>query len=74
MTTTGKERGTCQPKGVWQIAQKQVERINTSHGDAAHGNPSQQGLSITELTTRQQDKKDILQCKVVRKEKFHENG
>lgn len=53
MTTTGKERGTCQLNGVWQIAQERVKRINTSHSDAVHGNPSQQVVSITELITRQ---------------------
>lgn len=74
MTTTGKERGTCQLKGVWQITQKQIERINTSHGDAVHGNPSQQVVSIAELITRQEDEKHTLQCKTALKEKIHENG
>jgi len=52
MTTTGKYRAICQLKGVWQTAHKEVERTNTSHGDAAHGNPSQEVMSITELTTK----------------------
>lgn len=38
MTTTGKEKGTCQLKGVWQITQKQVKKINTNHGDVVRGN------------------------------------
>lgn len=52
-TTTGKEGRTCQLNGVWQIAQKQVKRINTSYGDAVHGYPSQQVVTISEVITRQ---------------------